>query len=138
MPVSHQHPDSAPIRLEVANGRFQCVVAGLDNTLWGGEIADEGVAGIKLGPQGEGEGFYRLQANLKELLGCGVRLAVTSRNELENAVAPFETHPHMLLRREDVSVFFANWNDPAENIRAIRKKLDVGFDSIMFLDADAF
>ena len=116
----------------------KCVVLDLDNTLWGGVIGDDGVDGIKLNAHGDGEAFYRLQAYLKELLKRGVLLAVASKNEMENALLPFEKHPDMLLRREDISVFQANWNDKAENIRAIRETLNIGLDSMLFLDDNPF
>jgi FkbH-like protein len=116
----------------------KCVVLDLDNTLWGGVIGDDGVAGIKLNAHGDGEAFYRLQAFLKELLKRGVLLAVASKNEMENALTPFESHPEMLLKREDISVFLANWNDKAENIRAIRETLNIGLDSMLFLDDNPF
>ncbi len=116
----------------------KCVVLDLDNTLWGGVIGDDGVDGIKLNAHGDGEAFYRLQAYLKELLKRGVLLAVASKNEMENALLPFEKHPDMLLRREDISVFQANWSDKAENIRVIRQTLNIGLDSMLFLDDNPF
>src|SRR5258707_2253823 len=116
----------------------KCVVLDLDNTLWGGVIGDDGVDGIKLSAHGDGEPFYRLQAYLKELLKRGVLLAVTSKNEMENALLPFEKHPDMLLKRDDISVFVANWNDKAENIRSIRDTLNIGLDSMLFLDDNPF
>ena len=116
----------------------KCVALDLDNLLWGGVIGDDGVDGIKLNAHDDGEPFYRLQAYLKELLRRGVLLAVASKNEMENALLPFEKHPDMLLKRDDISVFMANWDDKAENIRAIRQTLNIGLDSILFLDDNPF
>jgi predicted enzyme involved in methoxymalonyl-ACP biosynthesis len=116
----------------------RCVVIEPDNVLWGGMIGEDGAAGIKLDAYGEGAAFHRVQAYLKGLADRGVLLAVASRTEMENVLAPFESHPRMLLKREDISVFLANWNDQAENIRTIRETLRIGPDSMLFLDADPF
>ena len=117
---------------------IKCVVTDLDNTLWGGVIADDGVDGIVLNAHGDGEAFYRLQAFLKELRRRGILLAVCSKNDMSNAILPFEKHPDMLLKRDDFAVFTANWNDKAGNLRTIREVLNIGFDSIVFLDDNPF
>jgi len=122
-----------------ARGRVvKCVVLDLDNTLWGGVIGDDGLEGIVLNAHGDGEGFWRLQAWLKELRNRGILLAVCSKNEMRNAVLPFDKHPDMLLRRGDITVFLANWNDKAANIRKVREVLNIGFDSMLFLDDNPF
>jgi FkbH-like protein len=116
----------------------KCVVLDLDNTLWGGVIGDDGLEGIKLNAHGEGESFYRLQLFLAELVRRGIVLAVCSKNEMDNALLPFEKHPEMVLKRSDIACFVANWNDKAENIRSIRETLNIGYDSMVFLDDNSF
>ncbi|MBO0800161.1 MAG: HAD family hydrolase, partial [Blastocatellia bacterium] len=116
----------------------KCVVLDLDNTLWGGVIGDDGVDGIVLNAHGSGEAYYRLQVFLKELLNRGILLAVASKNEMSNALMPFEKHPDMVLKRGDITVFMADWNDKAANIRKIRDALNIGFDSMVFLDDNPF
>jgi FkbH-like protein len=116
----------------------KCVVLDLDNTLWGGVIGDDGVDGIVLNAHGDGEAYFRLQLFLKELLKRGILLAVASKNEMSNAQLPFEKHPDMALKREDITVFMADWNDKAGNIRKIRDILNIGFDSMVFLDDNPF
>jgi FkbH-like protein len=117
----------------------KCLVLDLDNTLWGGVIGDDGLEGIKLG-QGSpgGEAFLAVQAHALELSRRGVILAVCSKNDEANALLPFEQHPEMLLRRGDISAFVANWNDKASNIRAIAEMLNIGIDSLVFLDDNPF
>jgi FkbH-like protein len=116
----------------------KCVVLDLDNTLWGGVIGDDGLDGIVLSAHGDGEAHFRLQLFLKELLKRGILLAVASKNEMRNALLPFEKHPDMALRREDITVFMADWNDKAENIRKIADILNIGLDSMVFLDDNPF
>jgi FkbH-like protein len=112
----------------------KCLILDLDDTLWGGVIGDDGLAGIRIGGLGIGMAFTRLQAWVKELKERGIILAVCSKNEDAIAREPFEKHPDMLLRPGDISLFIANWQDKVENIRTIQEILNVGFDSMVFLD----
>jgi FkbH-like protein len=117
----------------------KCLILDLDNTLWGGVIGDDGVEGIILG-QGSaaGEAFVAFQSYARDLAKRGVILAVCSKNEEANAVSPFEQHPDMLLKRTDISCFVANWQDKAKNIRSIAKTLNIGLDSLVFVDDNPF
>jgi FkbH-like protein len=113
----------------------KCLVLDLDNTLWGGVIGDDGLEGIVLG-QGTaaGEAHVALQRYAKRLSERGVILAVCSKNDEENAVAPFEKHAEMVLKRADIACFVANWQDKAANLRHIAKTLNIGLDSLVFVD----
>jgi FkbH-like protein len=110
-------------------------VLDLDNTLWGGVIGDDGLAGINLG-QGDaiGEAFVAFQRYAKTLAQRGVILAVCSKNEDVNAREPFEKHPEMVLKLEDISCFVANWEDKAANLRRIAQELNIGLDALVFVD----
>jgi FkbH-like protein len=112
----------------------KCLVLDLDNTLWGGVIGDDGLNGIKLGMGAEGEAFVAFQQYVKQLGERGVILAVCSKNEEANAKEPFEKHPDMRLRLEDIAVFKANWENKADNIRGIAKALNIGTDALLFVD----
>jgi FkbH-like protein len=112
----------------------KCLVLDLDNTIWGGVIGDDGIDGIKLGSGADGEAFAALQDFARSLKERGVILAVCSKNEEGNAKEPFEKHPDMRLSLEDIAVFRANWNNKVDNLRDIAKILNIGLDSIVFLD----
>ncbi|MGJ3252725.1 MAG: HAD-IIIC family phosphatase [Elainellaceae cyanobacterium] len=114
---------------------YKCLVLDLDNTLWGGVIGDDGLGGIALG-QGDavGEAFQAFQAYVKLLKERGIILAVCSKNEEINALEPFEHHPEMVLRRNDIATFVANWEDKATNLRRIADQLNIGLDSLVFFD----
>jgi FkbH-like protein len=116
----------------------KCVVLDLDNTLWGGVIGDDGLTGIRLGHLGDGEAFVAFQAYLKQLPARGILLAVCSKNERDAAMLPFTEHADMVLRMEDIAVFVANWDNKADNLRAIAKQLNIGLDSMVFLDDNPF
>jgi FkbH-like protein len=117
---------------------IKCVVLDLDNTLWGGVIGDDGVDGIALGHAGDGEPFHRFQLYLRELKRRGLVLAVCSKNEEDAARKPFREHPEMVLKETDIAVFVANWNTKVDNIRTIREVLNIGFDSMVFVDDNPF
>lgn len=125
--------------ISAASGTFKkCVVLDLDNTLWGGVIGDDGLDGIQIGELGLGHAFSAFQTWLKELKNRGIILCVCSKNNEPAAKEPFERHPEMVLRLEDISVFVANWQDKASNIRYIQSVLNIGMDSIVFLDDNPF
>ena len=112
----------------------KCLVLDLDNTLWGGVIGDDGVAGLLLGRDNPvGEAFQDFQRYVKELQRRGVLLAVCSKNEPEIAPQGF-SHPDSILKLEDFSAFKANWNPKPDNIREIAFELNLGLDSFVFVD----
>ena len=113
----------------------KCLVLDLDNTLWGGVIGDDGLAGIKLGQgSARGEAHLAFQQYARDLGRRGVILAVCSKNDEMNAQEPFNSHPEMALRRDDIACFIANWTDKASNLREIAKRLNIGLDSLVFAD----
>lgn len=125
--------------LAAMHGKLKkCVVLDLDNTLWGGVIGDDGLGGIEIGELGRGHAFTNFQRWLKQLKDCGVILAVCSKNNEETAREPFEHHEEMILRLSDISVFAANWEDKASNIRMIQESLNIGMDAMVFLDDNPF
>ena len=113
----------------------KCLVFDLDNTLWGGVIGDDGLEGLVLGEgSAVGEAHLALQRYAKRLKERGVILAVCSKNDPAIAESAFRDHPEMLLRRPDISAFLANWDDKAENLKAIATQLNIGLDSLVFVD----
>jgi FkbH-like protein len=113
----------------------KCLVMDLDNTLWGGVIGDDGLDGIALGQNSAvGEAHVALQRFLLDLRRRGVILAVCSKNEDVTARIPFRDHPEMVLKEDHIAVFVANWSDKANNLREIAATLNLGTDSLVFLD----
>jgi len=116
----------------------KCLILDLDNTLWGGVIGDDGLEGLQLGNLGIGKAFTNLQSWAKNLKDRGIILCICSKNTESIAKEPFEKHPDMVLRLEDISVFVANWENKADNLRHIQQVLNIGFDSMVFLDDNPF
>ena len=125
--------------VKAMSGRIKkCVILDLDNTLWGGVIGDDGLGGIEIGELGKGHVYTNFQLWLKQLKEYGIILCVCSKNDEKIAKEPFEKHSEMVLRLEDISVFVANWNDKASNIKTIQETLNIGMDSIVFIDDNPF
>ncbi len=112
----------------------KCLVLDLDNTLWGGVIAEDGLAGIKLGHGADGEAFVAFQEYLLKLKRKGIILAVCSKNNHADALQPFEKHSEMRLKMQDIALFVANWESKPDNIRTIAKTLQIGLDALVFVD----
>lgn len=125
--------------IKTLHGKLKkCVILDLDNTLWGGVIGDDGLKSIQIGELGLGHAFSEFQMWLKELKNRGIILAICSKNNEDTAKEPFEKHPEMVLRLDDISMFVANWENKASNIKNIQATLNIGMDSMVFIDDNPF
>lgn len=112
----------------------KCLVLDLDNTLWGGVIGEEGLQGLLLGrDHPTGEAYMDFQLYVKGLRDRGILLAVCSKNDAQNALEGL-SHPDSVLKLEDFSAFKANWDPKCDNIRKIALELNIGLDSMVFVD----
>jgi FkbH-like protein len=114
------------------------IVLDLDNTLWGGVVGDDGWQNLKLGgidPIGECYGVFQQQ--LKALRSKGVLLAIVSKNEESVALEAIRRHPEMVLRLEDFAGWRINWQDKAGNLADLVKELNLGLQSVVFIDDNA-
>lgn len=116
----------------------KCLILDLDNTIWGGIIGDDGYENLKIGDSGVGRVFSEIQSWAKSLKERGIILAICSKNSEDVAKIPFLKHPDMVLSLDDISIFIANWESKAENIRTIQSVLNIGFDSMVFVDDNPF
>ena len=112
----------------------KCLVLDLDNTCWGGVIGDDGLSGIQIGTEtAVSEAFTSFQKYAKELKQRGITLAVCSKNDFINAKEGF-AHPESILKFDDFSSFKANWDPKHQNIIDIAKDINIGIDSLVFID----
>lgn len=123
-----------------AEGKFKkCLILDLDNTVWGGVVGDDSWENIQVGHGlGIGKAFTEFQEWVKKLKNRGIIIAVCSKNDEDKAKEPFEKNPEMVLKLDDIAVFVANWENKADNIRTIQSILNIGFDSMVFLDDNPF
>ena len=116
----------------------KCLVLDCDNTLWGGIIGEDGLQGIRLGNKGNGEAYQRLQQAALNLYHRGVILALNSKNNEQDVWEVFERHPDMILQRKHIAASSINWTDKATNLRALAEELNIGLDSLVFIDDNEF
>lgn len=116
-------------------GRMRkCIVLDLDNTLWGGIIGEDGPQGLKLGEEGIGRAFVEFQQELLNQHRKGVLLAICSKNNVDEALSVVKNHRSMRLREEHFAASRINWLDKATNLRELAAELNIGLDSLVFID----
>jgi HAD superfamily phosphatase (TIGR01681 family) len=116
----------------------KCLVLDADNTLWGGIVGEDGLAGIKLGPTYPGSAFVALQREILNLHDRGVILALCSKNNEADVLEVLRDHPDSLLKEEHFSARRINWDDKVTNLRRIAAELNIGLDSMVFVDDNPF
>ena len=114
----------------------KCLVLDLDNTLWGGIIGEDGIEGIKLGDDPVGRSYVEFQHNLLALNQRGILLAINSKNNFDDAIQVINEHPNMVLKQDNFACVRINWNDKVANMKEISDELNIGLDSMVFVDDD--
>jgi len=114
----------------------KCLVLDLDNTLWGGVVGEVGTDGVALGSTYPGSAFRQFQIAIRHLNRRGILLAVNSKNNLEDAEQALRSHPGMVLRPADFAATRINWRDKPQNMIELADELNIGLDSLVFVDDD--
>ncbi|ETV92281.1 hypothetical protein H310_13342 [Aphanomyces invadans] len=110
------------------------IVVDCDNTLWSGAVSEDGVDGITITPS-----HAALQAYLVEQFARGVLICICSRNVLDDVRAAFVARRMDMVLQWDEHVLLAqvNHRPKSSNVRAMVHKLNVGMNSVVFLDDSA-
>lgn len=114
--------------------RKKCIIVDLDNTMWGGVLGEEGLHGIQIGNDYPGAAFLHFQKTIIELVNHGIILAICSKNNEEDILEVWEKNPFNLVNSKHVSAHRINWNNKADNIKEIIQELNIGADSVVFID----
>ena len=114
----------------------KCLVLDLDNTLWGGILAEDGRSGIQLGLDGVGLLYSDIQHWARELSQRGVLLAIASKNDPDIVYDMFDHHPDMVLRHADIAAFEIGWHTKVDSLIRIQAQLSIGLEHIVFVDDD--
>lgn len=122
--------------LAAACGRVRKVlVLDCDETLWGGIVGEEGIAGIRLDPNlHPGSVYHTFQRQVLELQRQGVLIALCSKNNEADVFSVLQRHPHCLLRPEHLVAWRVNWRDKVDNLCALAAELNLGLDQFVFVD----
>src|SRR5262249_37484825 len=110
------------------------IIVDLDNTLWGGALGDDGLEGIKLGDDYPGNAFKEFQAELLHMRRRGFLLAIATKNDEATVLEALRSHPEMVLRQEHFACIFANWRPKSANLRRISETLNIGLDTMVYVD----
>jgi len=114
---------------------MKLIILDLDDTLWPGIVGDVGWENIRLGGHDHiGEAFVDFQRALKSLTNRGVLLGIVSKNEETIALEAIKNHPEMVLRLEDFAGLKINWQDKAQNTIDLVSDLNLGLQSVVFID----
>lgn len=116
--------------------RKKCIVLDLDNTLWGGVVGEDGAEGLALSHESPGSGFVAFQQALLDHYHRGVILAINSRNNPEEAWQVIREHPNMILKEPHFAAVRINWQDKTANLQELARELNIGLDSMVFIDDD--
>lgn len=119
---------------QVSLKRKKCLVLDLDNTLWGGILGEDGIDGIKLSGDYPGKAFHYFQESLQKLGSNGIILTICSKNNESDVLEALASNPYMVLKKDDFAARRINWKDKASNIREIAEELNIGMDSMVFVD----
>jgi FkbH-like protein len=119
--------------------RKKAIFVDLDDTLWGGTIAEDDLKKIKLGNMSsEGEAFQDFQMLLKNYTTTGIILGIVSRNYEKKALNFITSHPEMILKKKDFAGWKINFNNKSDNINELCKELNLKMDSVIFLDNSTY
>ncbi len=116
----------------------KCLVLDCDNTLWGGIIGEDGLEGIKLGPDYPGVAFLAFQQECLNLYNRGVILALCSKNNENDVLQVFSVRNECILKEHHFATWQINWDDKATNLVRIAESLNIGLDSLVFVDDSPF
>lgn len=112
----------------------KCLVLDCDNTLWGGIIGEDGFDGIAIGRDWPGREFIEFQKAILELYEQGVILALNSKNNPADVMQVLNEHPQMLLREKHFASIMVNWDPKPQNMQKIAEQINIGLDSMVFID----
>lgn len=121
-------------KAQIDGYRKKCIVLDLDNTLWGGVLGEDGISGIKIGGDYPGNAFLYFQQGLIDLAKTGVILTVCSKNNEADVLEAWEKNPFIKLSKKHLAAWRINWENKADNIRALADELNIGLDSMVFID----
>jgi len=124
-----------------ANGAMKkALIFDCDNTLWGGVLGEDGFEHIRLSPDDPAGSIFSEVQGLALLLSRnhGVLLGLCSKNNASDVDRVLHEHPHILMQDDDIVIKKVDWNDKASNLKAISEELNIGLDSMVFIDDSPF
>lgn len=129
----------APIMLSVLGKSKKALILDCDNTIWSGILGEDGKDGICMSSENKkGVVFEEVQSLAKSLAQNGIIIGLNSKNNEDDVDSVFREHKGMVLKDSDIVIKKVNWNDKVSNLNEIAKQLNIGKDSIVFIDDSDF
>ena len=129
----------SPVLLKVTGKAKKAIIFDCDNTLWKGILGEDGFDGIDMSAHSKiGSIFHEVQNMAVWLSKHGVLVGLCSKNNPGDVAEVLEKHPDMALKNDNIVVSEVNWNDKASNLRVIAEELNIGIDSLVFVDDSDF
>lgn len=117
----------------------KCLVLDCDNTLWGGIVGEDGLSGIRLSPNSyPGSSYYEFQQEVVNLYNRGILITLCSKNDESEIWNVFRNHPDMVLKESHIACARINWDNKVNNLYQIAQELNIGLDSMVFVDDSEF
>lgn len=112
----------------------KCIVLDCDGVLWGGTVVEDGIENIELSNSGKGKRYKDFQEFVYWLYKAGVIIALCSKNDADAVSDIFEHHSDMILKKKHIAMHCVNWEDKPKNIMRISQELNIGLESMVFID----
>lgn len=117
----------------------KAIIFDCDNTLWKGILGEDGIEGIDMSAHSKiGQIYNKIQQIGVWLSNQGVIIGLCSKNNLADVEKVLMSHNDMILRKKHIVISKINWQDKAHNLREIAKDLNIGLDSLVFVDDSSF
>jgi len=128
-----------PIILRNTGKLKKALLFDCDNTLWKGVMGEQGAENIEMSNQSkDGSIFKKIQQIAVYLSNRGIIIGICSKNNEHDIIDIFTNHPDISLKNEHIIINKINWDDKANNLREIAIELNIGLDSIVFVDDSSF
>ncbi len=128
-----------PVFMSACGRAKKVLVFDCDNTLWKGILGEDGFDGINMSASSpEGIVYEEVQSIAVKLAKQGVIIGLCSKNNASEVDEVIRSHPDMILTDQYITQKKVNWHDKLENLKSIAKELNVGIDSLVFVDDSDF
>ena len=128
-----------PFIMSVNGKSKKALIFDCDDTLWKGILGEDGFDKIEMSPRTKnGLIFSEVQSIALSLNKQGVLIGLCSKNNPKDVDEVINSHPDMKLREEHITINKSNWLDKVTNLRQVAKELNIGLDSLVFIDDSSF
>jgi FkbH-like protein len=120
------------------NGGIKLIATDADGTLWGGIIGEDRAEEIQIDKDYPGSVYYKYQRYLLDKKSEGILLALVSKNNRADIENFFQIRTDMPIKFKDFSLTEVSWSLKSEAIVQIAEKVNIGLESILFIDDSNF